>query len=618
MSIQIVHESTGKECEKVIRVKQLFSWAGKYWLNLALILFLVVFLQFTFSYVPLFTQYVMKEILGSDTGTNLPRFLTNIFEMGQTPLAMIALVGITLITLQSMRFFLRFVEAFAKGRLTENISKDMRVTLYEHIQDLPYSYHNNVDTGDLIQRCTSDIETSSGFLSNRMPEVLNIIATIGFGAYQVGVISMTLMWVSLGIIPFTAISSIIFFAYVRKTYTAIEESEAKMMTVIQENLSGARVVRAFANEAYEIEKLDIRNKEYTAKNRRFMDVMGIYWGSMDFIVMVQYAITISVGVYLAMDNQLDPSDIVAALMLLGMLVWPMRGLGRIISDFGRTLVAVGRIHEVLEIQSEYTVNGTEKPEIKGNIEFSHVSFKFDDDTKHLLDDVTFSIAAGETVAFIGRTGSGKSTIANILARLLEYDQGSVRIDGVELRDIEKKHLRKHVGMVMQDPFLFSKTVFENIAIASRKAEREQIFKAAQIASIDKDIVGFEKGYETIVGEKGTTLSGGQKQRVAIARMLVEEKPVIIFDDSLSAVDTQTDLMIRRALRAKTDKTTTIIITHRITTAKEADKIIVLENGKVSAVGKHDELAKGTGLYAKLWKIQGELEEEFNRVLTEEV
>ena len=261
MSIQIVHESTGKECEKVIRVKQLFSWAGKYWLNLALILFLVVFLQFTFSYVPLFTQYVMKEILGSDTGTNLPRFLTNIFEMGQTPLAMIALVGITLITLQSMRFFLRFVEAFAKGRLTENISKDMRVTLYEHIQDLPYSYHNNVDTGDLIQRCTSDIETSSGFLSNRMPEVLNIIATIGFGAYQVGVISMTLMWVSLGIIPFTAISSIIFFAYVRKTYTAIEESEAKMMTVIQENLSGARVVRAFANEAYEIEKLDKRNKE---------------------------------------------------------------------------------------------------------------------------------------------------------------------------------------------------------------------------------------------------------------------------------------------------------------------------------------------------------------------
>ena len=342
----------------------------------------------------------MKEILGSDTGTNLPRFLTNIFEMGQTPLAMIALVGITLITLQSMRFFLRFVEAFAKGRLTENISKDMRVTLYEHIQDLPYSYHNNVDTGDLIQRCTSDIETSSGFLSNRMPEVLNIIATIGFGAYQVGVISMTLMWVSLGIIPFTAISSIIFFAYVRKTYTAIEESEAKMTTVIQENLAGVRVVKAFANEKYELEKFTKQNEDFANRNLKFNSAIALYWGASDAITVLQYVITMSIAIYLSQSVTVSSSDIIAIMMLLGSFIWPIRGLGRIIGEFGKTLVAVERIEEILKQPSEFNNDGTLTPDIKGDIEFKDVHFKFDDTDSHLLNGVTFSIKAGETVAFI--------------------------------------------------------------------------------------------------------------------------------------------------------------------------------------------------------------------------
>jgi ATP-binding cassette subfamily B protein len=220
------------------------------------------------------------------------------------------------------------------------------------------------------------------------------------------------------------------------------------------------------------------------------------------------------------------------------------------------------------------------------------------------------------VAIMGKTGSGKSTIANLLTRLLDYQEGSILINGIELKEIKKRYIRKQIGLVLQDPFLFSKTIYENIAIANYNAKPEKVYQAAKIAAIDKDISAFEKGYNTLVGEKGTTLSGGQKQRVAIARMLIDEKPILIFDDSLSAVDTQTDLMIRSALQNRENKTTTIIITHRITTAKQADKIIVLENGKVSQIGTHESLVKEEGLYQKLWDIQGQLEDEFLKVLNE--
>ncbi|MDD3107351.1 MAG: ABC transporter ATP-binding protein, partial [Bacilli bacterium] len=250
------------------------------------------------------------------------------------------------------------------------------------------------------------------------------------------------------------------------------------------------------------------------------------------------------------------------------------------------------------------------PIINGNISFENVSFKFNDTDKHLLNNVNFEIKAGETVAIIGKTGSGKSTIANILVRMLDYDQGQIKINGVELKTIKKHWVRKNIGIILQDPFLYAKTVLENIKIGNRHLDNDKVFQAAKTAAIDKDIEGFISGYDTLVGEKGVTLSGGQKQRIAIARMLILNKPVLVFDDSLSAVDTKTDLMIRNALKEKDKNLTSIIITHRITTAKEADKIIVLENGVVSEIGTHKELAKKEGLYKRLWDIQGALESEF--------
>lgn len=598
-------------------VKLLFNWTNKYWLRVTVILLLTIFFPITYSYVPLFTKYVIDlidpRVIGEIT-TNLPRFLVNIFERGETVVQTILYLGITLVIYQLIRAMLMFYNGYSKGVLSENISRDMRVKLYDHIQDLSYSYHNNVDTGDLIQRCTSDIDTTRGFVSAQLPEILHIIAMVGASLYQMFSINVTLTFYSMIIVPLTFTASLVYYRYVRKTFPKIEESEARMTTVIQENLAGVRVVKAFANEKYELDKFTKQNEDFANRNLKFNSAIALYWGASDAITVLQYVITMSIAIYLSQSVTVSSSDIIAIMMLLGSFIWPIRGLGRIIGEFGKTLVAVERIDEIMKQPSEFNNDGTLTPDIKGDIEFKDVHFKFDDTDSHLLNGVTFSIKAGETVAFIGRTGSGKSTIANILTRLLEYSKGSITIDGVELKEISKRHLRKKIGMVLQDPFLFSKTVYDNIAIANKGIEKDKVYQAAKVAAMEKDIMQFDKGYDTLVGEKGTTLSGGQKQRMAIARILVDEKPVIIFDDSLSAVDSETDLAIRRALKDKTSGITTIIITHRITTAKEADKIIVLENGVVTDIGTHKTLAKKDGLYAKLWKIQGQLESEFLKIL----
>ncbi len=594
-------------------IKLLWKWGKRYIVTIFVVVFLAIFLQYLYSYIPLFVQYAIKVLEDGTSKVNLPKFIIDFFNFGKTPLEIILYVAIGIVLLQFVRLVLRFIHNYMKGALTEAISRDMRVALYDHIQTLSYTYHNKADTGDLIQRCTSDIDTSSGFISNKIQDFINLIATIIIGAYQVGSINLTLMWVSMALIPITAISSVIYFRYVNRAFDEIEKSESDMMTIIQENLASSRVVRAFANEKFEIDKLDKQNLDYSKKNYRFNKKMALYWGISDALVMLQYVATLTVGVFLAKEGHVDPSEITACLMLMGMLIWPIRSLGRLISDYGKTMVALRRIEEVLEEPSEYLINGDLKPEIKGNIEFKNVSFKFDDDDKHFLNGVSFDIKAGETVAIIGKTGSGKSTIVNLLTRMLEYQDGEILYDGIPLKDIEKRYLRKNIGIVLQNPFLFSKTVYDNITIADKKAGEERVYDAANVASIHEDILKFEKGYHTLVGEKGTTLSGGQKQRVAIARILVDEKPIIIFDDSLSAVDTETDMMIRQALKKKTKRITTIIITHRITTAKEADKIIVLEDGRVSAIGNHEELSKKPGLYQNLWSIQGSLEKEFEQI-----
>ena len=596
-------------------IKKLMRWAKPYTLLFIIIVIFTVLNPLTYSYIPQFIRYVINVVLEDNSVegvSTLPSFFLDFFSKYDNKLTCITIVGVTLVLCQLLRGIMMFVNGYVKGKMAESIAFDMRTRLYSHIQNLSYTRQNNLDTGDLIQRCTSDIDTIKSFLTSQLPEILYIIASFASGAYQMYMIEKRIMLVTLIVAPISIVSSLVYFKYVTKKFEEIEDVEASMTTALQENINGVRVVKAFDNEAYEIEKFDKRNMKYRKKSEKLSNAMGLYWGLGDFLTMLQYALTTTIAILLARKGIVNTADIIACMMYIGMLVYPIRGLGRIIGDFGKATVASNRIYEVLDIEDEYEQSdGILEPEIKGNIEFKNVSFKFSDSEENLLNNISFNIKKGETVALVGKTGSGKSTIAAILTRLLEYNSGEVLLDGVNLKDISKKYLRKNVGIILQDPFLYAKTIIENIRVADPTLSDEEVYEAAKIASIHSDILEFSDGYNTLVGEKGVTLSGGQKQRIAIARMLILKKPIMIFDDSLSAVDTKTDLKIRNALKERKDNLTTIIITHRITTAKEADKIIVLEKGVISEIGTHQELANKEGLYKTLWDIQGALEKEFD-------
>ena len=599
-------------------MRKLLKWAKPFIFLLICICILTIVVPVTYSYVPQFTKYVFDNVLGESNAVNtLPKVLINFFN-SYDPIKAVIVVGITLVIYQILRGGLMLLNGYLKGCFAEGIAMNMRNKLFKHISNLSFSYHNNVDSGDLIQRCTSDIETIKSFISAQLPQILYIFASLISGAIQMASINIGIMLITFCVIPINFLASLIYFKYVSRKFDEIEKVEANMITCLEENVNGARVVKAFAREKEEIDKFDKKNSNYKNEVEYLNKAMSLFWGLSDGVTILQYAVTIGYCIFLAEKNLVGVGDIVVCISYISMLVYPIRSLGRIIGDFGKSIVAAKRVDEILSKEDEYTVNGKEKPEIKGNIEFRNVSFKFDDSTDYLLKDISFEIKAGQTIAIVGKTGCGKSTVVHILERLLEYTDGSILIDGVELKDIEKKHLRSNIGIVLQDPFLYNKNIIENVRISNPNKSISDVYNATQMAHVHSDILSFDKKYETLVGEKGVTLSGGQKQRLAIARMLILNKPVLIFDDSLSAVDTETDASIRNSIKLNSKETTTIIITHRITTAKEADKIIVLDNGKITDIGTHEELSCREGIYSSLWKIQGALEEEFLNLVDKEV
>ncbi|MBE0700375.1 MAG: ATP-binding cassette domain-containing protein, partial [Acholeplasmataceae bacterium] len=415
-----------------MRVIRLFNLAKGFLVLFLIAAILTIVHQWTYSNVPLFTQYLIKTLLeqpgiaDSTVTVNhvyLPEFLISFFERTSDVMGIVIRIAISLLTLQLFRFSMRFVEMWARGSLHERMGEKLRIKLYRHVQNLNYEFHNKADSGDLIQRVTSDVEATTGFLAGRTIDIVHLLATLFFGAYQLMLINKTMVWISLAIVPLVGLSSTIYFIKIDKIFKNIEETESKMMTIIQENLSGARVVRAFANEAFEIQKMHDKNEAYTKALKRANKIIAVYWGTMDFIGIAQYIVIIAIGVHFVQIGQMDAAAVVASLSLVGMLIWPVRGLGRIINDFGKALVASDRINEILDKPSEYLEDGSQTPEIKGAIAFENVSFKFSDTNEHLLKGVNFRIDAGQTVAIIGRTGSGKSTIINLMLRMYEYQSG---------------------------------------------------------------------------------------------------------------------------------------------------------------------------------------------------
>ena len=557
---------------------------------------------------PLLIKFTIDSIIGNvPIDKEIPLKFVN-FLGGRNYLKNnIWIIGLILIGLTALRGLFLYLKNTLSTKAAENTAKNIREKMYDHIQRLPYEYHVNADTGDLIQRCSSDVDTIRRFLAVQLVEIGGAIFTLVSVSYVMFNLNVKLSFVSMALIPFIFIFAFVFFTKIKKVFLQVDESEGELSTVLQENLTGIRVVKAFARQDFEIKKFNEKNKNFRDSIYKLTRLMAWYWSISDFICMFQIGAVVVIGSMLAAKGELSLGTLTVFITYEGMLLWPVRQMGRILTDMGKSIVAVSRIEEILHEPIEIAEENHEKPNIYGNVSFKDVCFEYESE-KPILKGISFDVKVGETIAILGPTGSGKSSLVHLLPRLYDYNMGSIKIDGIELKDIDKKWIRKNVGLVLQEPFLFAKTVKDNIKIANSKIEDRKVYEAAEIASIHEDILSFDKGYDTPVGERGVSLSGGQKQRIAIARTIINECPIVVFDDSLSAVDTETDVAIREALNNRKNKSTTFIISHRISTVKEADKIIVLDKGRIVQKGTHESLIKEEGLYKRVYNIQNSTEQ----------
>jgi ATP-binding cassette subfamily B protein len=409
--------------------------------------------------------------------------------------------------------------------------------------------------------------------------------------------------IGLSLVPVILAFSTFYFRRVSSNFERAEVTEGQMQAVAQENYTGVRVVRAFGREAWEMEKFSEKTQAHADNWINIGKMLGLFWGAGDLLSGLQLAVIIAAGIFRSVQGDLSPGTFLAFYAYSNMMIWPVRQLGRILSELSKTLVATDRIRDVLAAEPEIDPPDALCPQIKGEICFDNVSFSYGDNL--VLRDVSFTLSPGQTLAILGATGSGKSSLVHLLSRLYDVEEGNgvIKIDGIDIRKISRPYLRKHIGLCLQEPFLFSKTIRENISAAHEGIETAGLYSAASTAMVHDSIEGFADGYETVIGERGVTLSGGQKQRVSIARMLAGNTPVMIFDDSLSAVDTETDAKIRAALRQRVKNAAVIIISHRISSLMQADKILVLRNNTVEDIGSHKELIGREGTYRRIFEMQ---------------
>ena len=519
------------------------------------------------------------------------------------------IAGLSLVLLNVLNGVFGFIKGRSQAVAGENVSLTLRERLYSHIQRLPYAYHVKAETGDLVQRCTSDVETVRRFLSTQMMQVVNALLMVTIALSYMFSENVKITLISMIMIPGLFLFAWLFFRWVIKNFRLSDEAEGKMSAVLQENLTGVRVVRAFGQQEYEVEKFDKASADFRKKTFKLCNLLAVYWAASDAMSMIQSMMTLLACVYFAIQGEITVGGLIIFTSYIWKLLFPIRQLGRILSDAGKSKVALDRIQEILGVPEEPAEPDAIKPSLKGDIVFDHVTFGYEGG-KDVLRDMSFTVPAGKTVAILGATGSGKSTVAHLIQRLFDVKEGEILIGGTPINQIDRYYLRSRVGLVLQEPFLYSKTLKENVAIALRNATDEDIDRAVTDAAAKAFILDSDKGFDTLVGERGVTLSGGQKQRVAIARTLMKDNDILIFDDSLSAVDTETDAQIRAALKKRSRDTTTIIISHRVVTLSQADLILVMEDGKITEQGTHDQLIHSGGLYSKIFNIQSALEEEF--------
>jgi ATP-binding cassette subfamily B protein len=506
--------------------------------------------------------------------------------------------------------------AYISSRLAsysaENITRRLRNFLFDHIQRLSFAYHSKTPTGDLIERVTSDVDSVRTFFNDQAIGVGRIVLLFIINFTAIWFLSWKLALVSVAIVPIIVIVSMWFFKRVTKAYESYQEQEAKLSTTLQENLTGVRVVKAFARQGYEMDKFEKDNWEKFLRGRKLMRMHALFWPLSDLLCGFQMLSGFIFAGILAINGEITIGTYPAYVGLVVWLIWPMRNLGRIIVNTSTGLVSYDRLMEIVKQEREPLTEGSanvDRP-VRGEISFEKVSFQYSDGNSDVLKDISFQVLPGQSVALLGSTGSGKTTLVNLLPRFHEYTDGRILLDGQELKEYPREYLRKQIGIVEQEPFLFSRSIRENITYGvGRDVPQEEIEKAARAAAIHDVVMTFPDGYNTLVGEKGVTLSGGQKQRVAVARTLLKNPRILILDDSTSSVDTETEAEIRSALNGLMENRTTFIIAHRIQSVMNADLILVMDKGEIVQMGRHKDLVTLNGMYRKIYEIQTRIDEE---------
>jgi ATP-binding cassette subfamily B protein len=508
--------------------------------------------------------------------------------------------------------------SFNSGRLAaltaEGITRRNRNYLYDHIQHLSFHYHSQTPTGELIQRVTSDVDAVRRFFADQAIGFGRVILlfVVNFGALLR--LNVQLALISVIAIPLVVITSYFFFKRVTKAYEAYQEQDAILSTTLQENLSGVRVVKAFARQQFEIDKFERDNQEKFKRGKNLLRLHSFFWPVTDAICGLQILVGYYVAARMAMSGVITVGTVLAYMGLVVWIIFPMRNLGRLIVQISTGMVSYNRVMDIVRESREPLDSGDYRLDAapQGKLVFENLGFEYEPG-KPALEDISFECRPGEMVALLGSTGSGKTTLVNLLPRFYDYTSGSIRLDGVELKRYTRRYLRQHIGIVEQEPFLFSRTIRENIAYGvGREVSDVEIEKAARAAAIHDVILTFPHGYTTLVGERGVTLSGGQKQRIAIARTLLKNPRILILDDSTSSVDTETESEIREALQNLMRDRTTFVIAHRIQSIMDADLILVMDKGRIVQAGKHEDLVSQDGIYRQIYTIQTRIEEELEK------